>query len=216
MGTCFRRCETTGLEPSLVKQLQMAATLRLEQVPDSLLSLLGGPWKYGAWRSFKSHLSCGTNPMLNKLNIKIRTIPSRSSSSITINFVGETTNTSFFDFDFLSNFKSVSLSYPRTSQCCHRFFFVVPWCFHRRAVVTFWFWSHFDSSGVAAVRLPELCRREPWGGAFRKGWNVGKSCHVSDVIVWFWLVIAVLPFWQEPTILWRTKTVRALECHQDP
>ena len=60
--------------------------------------------------------------MLNKLNIKIRTIPSRSSSSITINFVGETTNTSFFDFDFLSNFKSVSLSYPCTSQCCHRFF----------------------------------------------------------------------------------------------
>lgn len=216
MGTCFRRCETTGLEPSLVKQLQMAATLRLEQVPDSLLSLLGGPWGYGAWRSFKSHLSCGTNPMLNKLNIKIRTIPSRSSSSITINFVGETTNTSFFDFDFLSNFKSVSLSYPRTSQCCHRFFLS-----SRDASIVARSWL-FGSEvtlippGGAAVRLPELCRREPWGGAFRKGWNVGKSCHVSDVIVWFWLVIAVLPFWQEPTILWRTKTVRALECHQDP
>lgn len=42
------RCETTGLEPSLGKQLQMAATLRLEQVPDSLLSLLGGPLGYGA------------------------------------------------------------------------------------------------------------------------------------------------------------------------
>ena len=35
MGTFFRRCETTGLEPS---------PLRLEQVPDSLLSLLGSPW----------------------------------------------------------------------------------------------------------------------------------------------------------------------------